>query len=215
MRRPQINETRPTAPGPFQSEQECCQAILAIALCVSVSDQTILFMPAMYFLRASPAARWAEPCASTVGGLGQRRRRRQRRHAAGGGAGDAAGQQPADLSRNDTNDGNALADAASGGSGSSNPSSSGSEPASAGTPGRPSPPARNPWALMGRVVNEQRIALQYDQQINQGLVRSAAARASGLEYEEFDERLQASWRPRRCGWHAASGPRPCVQRAER
>lgn len=43
---------------------------------------------------------------------------------------------------------------------------------------------------MGRVVNEQRIALQYDQQINQGLVRSAAARASGLEYEEFDERLQ-------------------------
>ncbi|KAL4431202.1 hypothetical protein ABPG75_006458 [Micractinium tetrahymenae] len=43
---------------------------------------------------------------------------------------------------------------------------------------------------MGRMVSEQRIALQFDRQLNQGLVRSAAARASGLEYEEFDERLQ-------------------------
>lgn len=60
------------------------------------------------------------------------------------------------------------------------------EQASASSP----PPARSPWGLMGRMVSEQRIALQYDRQLNQGLVRSAAARASGLQYEEFDERLQ-------------------------
>lgn len=72
----------------------------------------------------------------------------------------------------------------------SSPKSSGSggsvEQASASSP----PPARSPWGLMGRMVSEQRIALQYDRQLNQGLVRSAAARASGLQYEEFDERLQ-------------------------
>lgn len=45
---------------------------------------------------------------------------------------------------------------------------------------------------MGRMVSEQRVALQYDTQLNQGLLRSAAARASGLEYEEFELRLQAS-----------------------
>lgn len=44
---------------------------------------------------------------------------------------------------------------------------------------------------MGRVVQEQRIGIQFDQQLNQGLVRSAAARESGLELEEFEERLQA------------------------
>lgn len=44
---------------------------------------------------------------------------------------------------------------------------------------------------MGRVVQEQRIGIQFDQQLNQGLVRSAAARESGLEVEEFEELLQA------------------------
>ncbi|PRW58273.1 ER lumen retaining receptor isoform B [Chlorella sorokiniana] len=43
---------------------------------------------------------------------------------------------------------------------------------------------------MGRVVSEQRVALQFDTQLNQGLVRSAAARESGLDYDEFEARLQ-------------------------
>lgn len=40
------------------------------------------------------------------------------------------------------------------------------------------------------MVSEQRIALQFDRQLNQGLVRSAAAWESGLSYDEFEERLQ-------------------------
>lgn len=47
-----------------------------------------------------------------------------------------------------------------------------------------------PWQLMGRVLSSERVALQYDEQLNLGLVRSAAARASGLDYDEFEARLQ-------------------------
>ena len=57
-----------------------------------------------------------------------------------------------------------------------------------------SPPApvtgNSPWKLMGRMVNEQRVMLQASEHFNQGLVRSAAAIESGLEYEEFELRLQ-------------------------
>lgn len=42
------------------------------------------------------------------------------------------------------------------------------------------------------MIKEERIALQFDQHLNQGLVRSAAARASGLEVEEFEVQLQVS-----------------------
>jgi HPt (histidine-containing phosphotransfer) domain-containing protein len=67
---------------------------------------------------------------------------------------------------------------------------------------------------MGRVVREDRLAVQFNEQLNQGLVRSAAARASGLEYEEFETRLQVRWLAGGC---RRSAPRltlcfPAVQR---
>jgi hypothetical protein len=74
---------------------------------------------------------------------------------------------------------------ASSGSAGSSSSSGGSGSTSGG-----STYSSSPLQLMGRMVSEQRVALQYNTQLNQGLVRSAAARASGLEYEEFELRLQ-------------------------
>ena len=73
--------------------------------------------------------------------------------------------------------------------------SSGSAGSSGSTSGG-SAYSSSPWQLMGRMVSEQRVALQYDTQLNQGLVHSAAARASGLDYEEFQLRLQVG------GWVA-------------
>lgn len=44
-----------------------------------------------------------------------------------------------------------------------------------------------PWQLLGRVVSEDRI--QFDERIQQGLIRSAGARASTLSDDEFNSRL--------------------------
>lgn len=47
-----------------------------------------------------------------------------------------------------------------------------------------------PWALMGRVMKEDSIRpLMNQDSIQQGLIRSAAARASNLELEDFESRL--------------------------
>jgi hypothetical protein len=47
-----------------------------------------------------------------------------------------------------------------------------------------------PWALLGRVVKEDSIRpLMNQDSIQQGLIRSAAARASNLELEDFESRL--------------------------
>ena len=67
--------------------------------------------------------------------------------------------------------------------------------------------SRNPWELLGRVVHEESVALKYDERLNQGLIRSAAARESGLEYEEFEARLEA-----RCACAVPRPPRLARQR---
>jgi len=47
-----------------------------------------------------------------------------------------------------------------------------------------------PWALMGRVMKEDSIRpLMNQDSIQQGLIRSAAARASNIELEDFESRL--------------------------
>jgi hypothetical protein len=47
-----------------------------------------------------------------------------------------------------------------------------------------------PWALMGRVISEDKIRpLMNQDSIQQGLIRSAAAQASNLEIEDFETRL--------------------------
>ena len=50
----------------------------------------------------------------------------------------------------------------------------------------------NPWTLMGRVITEDQIRpLMNQESIQQGIIRSAAAQASGLELEEFETRLES------------------------
>lgn len=52
-----------------------------------------------------------------------------------------------------------------------------------------------PWELMGRMVSENSVA--FDDRVQQGLIRSAAARASGVSLEEFEAKLQVMWSWRR------------------
>jgi hypothetical protein len=60
-------------------------------------------------------------------------------------------------------------------------------PPRAEPPGDKSDTYLQPWQLLGRVVREDRI--QFDERIQQGLIRSAGARASTLSFEEFNSRL--------------------------
>lgn len=73
--------------------------------------------------------------------------------------------------------------------------------------------ALQPWNLLLLFADTQAAALprrpipapsppQFDKQLNQGLVRSAAARESGLDVEEFEARLQV----RGGGWRGAGVP---------
>ena len=48
----------------------------------------------------------------------------------------------------------------------------------------------SPWQLMGRVVREERVG--FGEVAQQGLLRSAAARASGVSLEEFEQQLDVS-----------------------
>ncbi|GLC53648.1 hypothetical protein PLESTB_000772400 [Pleodorina starrii] len=80
----------------------------------------------------------------------------------------------------------AIRRAIGGSSGSSDPQAS--QAGAAGPSGRNNPSYAPPWALMGRMIPADRIALSAEQK--QVLISSAAARLSGLDPEAFDAKLQ-------------------------
>jgi len=67
-----------------------------------------------------------------------------------------------------------------------------------------------PWQLMGRVVKEERVG--FSEVAQQGLLRSAAARASGVSVEEFEEKLEVSSLPLRSCLLGGCGGRQSLTR---